>query len=155
MERVRCRRRGPVRHRKSTDNLHYTALDSVPAAADASGVNDYQYTDTHLASGGNYYRLRMVDQNGQYSYSPIRVIDGSGSGGITIYPNPVQNGNLYISSTVNTQFIRLMDVSGKTILEVAAQGYLNTLPTGAIARGIYFVEVVTDTGSTVQRILVK
>ena len=118
-------------------------------------MNDYQYTDTHLASGGNYYRLRMVDQNGQYSYSPIRVIDGSGSGGITIYPNPVQNGNLYISSTVNTQFIRLMDVSGKTILEVAAQGYLNTLPTGAIARGIYFVEVVTDTGSTVQRILVK
>lgn len=140
---------------KSTDNLHYTALDSVAAAADANGVNNYQYTDTHLVHGINYYRLRMVDQNGQFDYSPIRTIDGAGQGGITIYPNPVQNGNLYISSTVNTQLIRLMDISGKTILQVETQGYLNSLPMGAIARGIYFVEVVTDTGSTVQKILVK
>ena len=140
---------------KSTDNLHYTALDSVTAAPDGSGVDNYQYTDTHLVHGVNYYRLRMVDQNGQYEYSPIRTIDGSGAGGVTIYPNPVQNGNLYISSTVNTQLIRLMDVSGKTILQLETQGYLNTLPVGAIARGIYFVEVVTDTGSTMQKILIQ
>jgi hypothetical protein len=140
---------------KSTDNLHYTALDSLAAAADGSGVDNYQYTDTHLVQGVNYYRLRMVDQNGQYEYSPIRTIDGSGAGGVTIYPNPVQNGNLYISSTVNTQFIRLMDVSGKTILQVGTQGYLNTLQVGAIARGIYFVEVVTDTGSTMQKVLIQ
>ncbi|HWB93481.1 MAG TPA: T9SS type A sorting domain-containing protein, partial [Puia sp.] len=140
---------------KSTDNLHFTALDSLPAAVDGSGLNNYLYTDTRVAEGPNYYRLRIVDQDGQYSWSPIRTIDGSGPGGITIYPNPVQNGNLYISTTVNTQQIRLMDVSGKTILQVETQGYLNSLPVGAVNRGIYFVEVITDTGSTIQKILVE
>lgn len=140
---------------KSSDNLHYTALDSVAASADGSGVDNYQYTDSHLDPGANYYRLRILDQDGQYSWSPIRTIDGSASGGITIYPNPVENGNLYISSTVNTQLIRLMDVSGKIILQLETQGYLNTLPVGAVSRGIYFVEVVTDTGSSVQKILIK
>jgi hypothetical protein len=96
-----------------------------------------------------------VDQNGQFDYSPIRTIDGSAAGGITIYPNPVQNGNLYISSTVNTQMVRLMDVSGKTILQIETQGYLTTLPMGAVARGIYFVEVVTDSGSTMQKVLIQ
>lgn len=140
---------------KSTDNLHFTALDSVPAAVDGRGVNNYQYTDTRLEQGPNYYRLRIADLDGRYTWSPIRTIDGTGSGGITIYPNPVQNGNLYISTTVNTQLIRLMDISGKTILQLETQGYLNTLPVGAVSRGIYFVEVVTDTGSSVQKILIK
>ena len=129
--------------------------DSVTAAANGSGVENYQYTDTHLARGINYYRLRIVDLNGQYAYSPIRTINGSAAGGITIYPNPVQNGNLYVSSTVNTQLVRLMDVSGKTILQIETQGYLTTIPMGAVARGIYFVEVVTDTGSIIQKILLK
>ena len=140
---------------KSSDNLHFTALDSVPAAANGSGINNYQYTDTHLDRGPNYYRLRIVDQDGRYSWSPIRTIDGTAAGSITIYPNPVENGNLYISSTVNTQLIRLMDVSGKTILQLETQGYLNTLPVGAVTPGIYFIEVVTDTGSSVQKILIK
>jgi len=140
---------------KSTDGVHFATLDSVAASANGNTINTYQYTDTHLVSGINYYRLREVNQDGQYTWSPVRTVNGSAAGGITIYPNPVQDGNLYISSTVNIREIRLVDVSGKTILQMETQGYLNTLPVGAIARGIYFVTVYTDTGNSVQKILIQ
>ena len=140
---------------KSTDGIHFTSLDSVAATANGTTINTYQYTDTHLVNGINYYRLRETDQDGQYTWSPVRTVNGSAAGGITIYPNPVQDGNLYVSSTVNTREIRLTDVSGKTILLMETQGYLNTLPVGAIARGIYFVTVYTDTGNSVQKILIQ
>jgi Secretion system C-terminal sorting domain len=140
---------------KSTDGVHFAPLDSVTASANGNTINTYQYTDTHVVSGINYYRLREVNRDGQYTWSPIRTLNGSAAGGITIYPNPVQDGNLYISSTVNTREIRLTDVSGKTILQMETQGYLNTLPVGAIARGIYFVTVYTDTGNSVQKILIE
>jgi hypothetical protein len=140
---------------KSTDGVHFATLDSVAASGNGNTINTYQYTDTHLVSGTNYYRLREVDQDGQYTWSPVRTVNGSAAGGITIYPNPVLDGNLYISSTVNIREIRLVDVSGKTILQMETQGYLNTLPVGAIARGIYFVTVYTDTGNSVQKILIQ
>jgi hypothetical protein len=140
---------------KSTDGTHFAILDSVAATAKGNTVDTYQYTDTHLVAGINYYRLREVDEDGQYTRSPVRTVNGSATGDITIYPNPVQDGNLYISSTVNTREVRLTDVSGKTILLMETQGYLNTLPVGTIARGIYFVTVYTDTGNSVQKILIQ
>lgn len=140
---------------KSTDGAHFAVLDSVTASTNGNTINTYQYTDTHLVTGINFYRLREVDQGGQYTWSPIRTVNGSVAGGITIYPNPVRDGSLYVSSAVNTREIRLTDVSGKTILQMETQGYLNTLPVGAIARGIYFVTVYTDTGNSVQKILIQ
>jgi hypothetical protein len=139
---------------KSSDSIHFSALDSVPAAADASGTHAYQYTDHHLDSGTNYYRLRLVQTNGGYSYSPIRSVQGP-SGGIGIWPNPVHRALIHIQTTTNIRWVRLIDLSGKVVLSRELHGTLNTLPIGELATGIYFLWVETDSGRTVQKILVK
>ncbi len=121
---------------KSTDSIHFTVLDSVAATADGNTVDAYQYTDTHLVEGLNYYRLREVDQDGLYTWSPVRSVDGSAAGDITIRPNPARKySNLFINSSVNTREIRLTDVSGKTILLMETRGNLNTLPLGRHCQG--------------------
>ncbi len=140
---------------KSLDSIHFTALDSVAAAANGSGVNTYQYTDTHLDTGTNFYRLREVEEFGTIAWSPIRSVKGSGNGRFSIYPNPVHHSLIYISSPVNTRRIRLIDVSGKTILREEVHGFLNMLSVANIAPGIYFLSVDTDTGSTVQKIFIE
>jgi len=140
---------------KSADSIHFSVLDSVPAEADGSGIASYQYTDTHLDTGYNYYRLRLIQQNGSFSYSPVRAVKGPG-GGIGIYPNPVfRHTPLYVSTTSNTERIRLIDVSGRTILNLEVRGTLNIVPLGSLAPGIYFVRVETDSGTAVQKILIK
>ena len=74
---------------------------------------------------------------------------------ITIYPNPVTDGTLYINSTVNCRRIRLMDVIGRLIVDEDVQGYLQTLSVGNLAQGIYLLVVDTDTGRQVQKVFVK
>jgi len=141
---------------KSSDSINFTTLDSLPPLADASAVNAYQYTDPNLQPGIAYYRLQITDLNGNISYSVIRSVDVPGAGAlITVYPNPVQDGTLYISTTVNCRNIRLTDVLGRLILNQEVQGYLQTLSVGTLAPGIYLLIADTDAGRQVQKVFVK
>ncbi len=142
---------------KSIDSVHFTALDSLPAQGNGSSIENYQYTDTHLDSGYNYYRLREVMQNGSFVWSPVRIVQGPDGGGtITVYPNPApRHSALYVTSTNNTERIRLIDISGRIIVDQVVRGNLNIIPLGNLAPGIYFVEVVTDSGLSVKKILIK
>ena len=139
---------------KSSDSIHFSALDSVAAAVNGGGFHSYQYTDVHLDTGVNYYRLRLVRQNGTSSWSPVRSVQGP-SGGVGVWPNPVHHALLHINTTANTRRVRLIDVSGKTVLAQELRGNVNTLHLGELATGIYFLWVETDSGTTVQKILIK
>ncbi|HEV3411034.1 MAG TPA: T9SS type A sorting domain-containing protein, partial [Puia sp.] len=104
----------------------------------------------------NYYQLKLVDLNGNITWSPIRSVLVTGNGGlIRLFPNPVSDGTLYISSTVNFRRIRVMDVIGQVILDRDVQGYFQTVPVRNLARGMYLVVVDTDTGRQVQKVFVK
>lgn len=140
---------------KSSDGVGFTDLDSLPATVDSSTTHSYHYSDTHLLPGANYYRLRMTDVDGRSTWSPVRTIDGLGNGLITIYPNPVEDGTLYVNCPVNCRQLRLTDVSGKLLLRKQTQGFNQTLFVGAISRGIYLLIVDTDTGTTVQKVFIK
>lgn len=145
---------------KSTDSIHFTALDSVAAAIDGGGYHSYQYTDIHLDTGMNYYRLREVRTNGSQTYSPIRSVQGPvrvpGSDEVIgIWPNPVNNALIHINTTTNARWVRMVDVSGKTVLTRELAGTRNTLDPGPVATGIYFIWVETDSGTSVQKILIK
>ncbi|HVU96576.1 MAG TPA: S8 family serine peptidase [Puia sp.] len=139
---------------KSDDSVHFTALDSIAAAANGGGVHSYTYTDVPLDTGMNYYRLRLVQQNGSYVYSPVRSVQGP-SGGVSIWPNPVHRALIHVNTSTNTRRVRLVDISGKVILSQELRGTLNTLHIGEVATGIYFLWVEMDSGTTVQKILIK
>ena len=142
---------------KSTDSLHFSVLDSLPALLNGSGVENYAYTDPQLDSGYNYYRLEEVMTNGTIFYSIVRVVQGpSGGGGVGVYPNPViRHTALYVRSATVTERIRMIDAAGREVRNQEVRGNQNVIPIGNLAPGIYFVEVVTDSGTSVQKILVK
>ncbi|HWB94867.1 MAG TPA: FG-GAP-like repeat-containing protein, partial [Puia sp.] len=78
------------------DGAHFTGLGAVTAADNNSGESDYSYTDTHSRIGENYYRLRMVDIDGRYTYSPIVEVTLTGrQSGLSPYPNPA-SGSVYV-----------------------------------------------------------
>ena len=142
---------------RRTDSTGFKALDSVAAKGNSGVTDHYQSTDKHLAPGNNFYRLRMIDQNGSYKYSPVRILSDTVTGlVISIYPNPLDAGSeLNISTSVNCQDISLIDVSGRIVRTLLTHGFLNTLSSGGLARGVYFISVGTDAGRKVQKILVK
>jgi len=56
---------------RSTDGFTYQPLASVKAVGNSRTPQAYTYTDRAPAKGTNYYRLRQVDTDGRWSYSPV------------------------------------------------------------------------------------
>ncbi|MES2778179.1 MAG: T9SS type A sorting domain-containing protein [Bacteroidota bacterium] len=80
---------------RSTDSRVFSSIGTVAAAGNSNSAINYQFTDRNITSLGVkllYYRLKMVDKDGLYKYSPIATVNISKTGAvITLYPNPVKD----------------------------------------------------------------
>ena len=104
--------------------------------------------------GLNYYRLKMINRDGSFRYSPVRKINFD-KDDITVYPNPVVNSRIFIASSANVISAVLYDAAGKTIRTFKLQGRNNTLDLTGIAKGIYQLKIFTDTSVHTQKIMIR
>ena len=140
---------------RSGDGIHYIPVGNVPAK-NTAGNNYYGLTDPAPMSGLNYYRLKMVDRDGAFQYSPVRKINFNNDGDdITLYPNPVVNATLFIASSGNCNKALLYDVSGKLIKTFILQGRNNTLNLAGIAKGVYQLRIFTENAVRTEKILIQ
>ncbi len=82
----------------------------------------YSFLHTTPAGGYNYYRLKMIDADGRFTYSPIVRTGGISKSGLFVYPNPVASV-LQLNATVEKEdrvYFKIISADGR----VAAQQYL-------------------------------
>ena len=128
---------------RSNDDKLFTTLNSI-VAANKSGVNNYNYTDDSPLTGTSYYRLKMLDNNGSYTFSKVISINSGSSTTLSLFPNPVH-------STVTVKFptvtkgaqLSVIDVNGRRVTsylleEGITQKQINT---NSLAKGIYTLEL--------------
>ena len=127
---------------RSTDGNIFKVLGKVSAQAGNSTIKNYNYTDTDPGNGKNYYRLKMVDVNGTFSYSPIREINFAISSIVLLYPNPVHSElkiQVYKNNTLaNTA--TLYSLYGQKLLTKVFSGSVS-LSLNALPAGTYIVLV--------------
>jgi hypothetical protein len=108
---------------RSEDGHSFDKVGTLSAAGNAAVLHRYEFTDEMVPTDYVlYYRLKMVDRDGQYTYSEKialtnRSVDLAKQ--INVYPNPVINGNeLSITSEINGEVtIELQDWAGKKLAE--------------------------------------
>ena len=71
---------------------------------------------------------------------------------ISLYPNPVLN-TLNISSNVKIKVVRIFTLTGSMVQNSLDNADNLSLDLSGLAKGVYIVEVVTDKGSTVNKII--
>lgn len=138
---------------RGKDPTAFTTIGSVTAAG-STGNNSYNYFDPAIPAGTWYYRLKMQDIDGKYTYGPVVAITaGALTRGMLLYPNPVKD-RLFVqmqSTLVEKSVLRLIDMSGKVLQqqEVEMSSGVNafTFNTDGLARGTYFI---TCSGSKAQ-----
>jgi len=75
----------------SNDALVFKKI-AIVNAADNSGTQQYNSTDNTPGKGINYYRLKQVDRDGRYTYSPIvKVVFEKDVEALHVFPNPAVN----------------------------------------------------------------
>ncbi|MDB5226915.1 MAG: C-terminal target protein [Bacteroidota bacterium] len=81
---------------KSIDGENFTYIGERPAAGNSYVPLHYTLDDPYPVVGKNYYRLKMIDKDGQFKYSEkilIKVYSTSANtdGIVRIYPNPAND----------------------------------------------------------------
>lgn len=85
---------------RGQDGLDWEVIDVVSGAGNSIQEIQYNSIDYSPGRGTNYYRIRQVDFNGQYTYSPIRIVSPITTSRISVYPNPT-NDFVFIENSKN------------------------------------------------------
>jgi len=102
---------------KSYDGKTFDLLHSVEGNRSTNGVSQYNFEYNEQRRGTIYYRLKMIDRDGQFKFSDLRSIQNKSEGTI-IYPNPASD-ILYVSQESSSEDIHyfLFDIYGKKVQE--------------------------------------
>ena len=73
---------------RSRDGQDFYDIGSVKSKGILSQTAEYDFTDVEPLNGENYYRIKQVDLNGNYTYTDVKNINFENASAITIYPNP-------------------------------------------------------------------
>ncbi len=75
--------------RNNLRDNNFKSIGSIAAKGNSDFLNKYEFIDQAPNKvGERYYRLKIVDQDGSYEYSPIRLLDFGNVFSVSIYPNP-------------------------------------------------------------------
>jgi len=82
----------------TSDGVNYKTIDYIQSKGGATIAARYTTRDLSPSFGWNYYRLKMVDLDGSYEYSPVEAVKLVQNTSIMVYPNPVKEV-LFIQDT--------------------------------------------------------
>jgi hypothetical protein len=142
---------------KSTDQLSYSLVSTVTATS-GSGLLSYASEDNNLASGINYYRVKVVNADGTYSYSNIAPLTYLGSGEpITVFPTTAST-TLTVLTSADTKLKNavIYDAIGRKVLE--QDNFNNSDPTiavGGLNPGFYNIKIYTTSGDLTNLSFIK
>ncbi len=125
---------------RSADAGTFEGIGMIRAKGDSKRLTSYTFTDPdHLSWPHVYYRLRMVDHDGSFTYSPIVVARRTPvSEPFLVYPNPASDMVVVEVPGYNraAPVCRVTDLTGRVVLEaVGPRLDLKSLPAG-----LYFIQ---------------
>ena len=123
----------------------FEKIGEVKSIGNSSTNVKYNFTDNNAEFNNTiFYRLKQVDFDGKYSYSPIVNIDPIVNGNIySVYPNPFTN-KLIIESNVNENTdVKIYDIHGKLIhAQTLNKLGKNEITTASeMKQGVYFIKI--------------
>ena len=147
------------------DDNYFESIGQMMAAGNSSDLNRYTFIDDNVISGKtNYYRLKQVDRDGQFDYSPIQAISiiALQNTDVRIFPSIVNENQpitleLVTESSLNTTF-NIINTNGQLVysanldIEEGLNKLEVLLPT--LESGTYFLRIKERTLEVMERFVV-
>ena len=151
---------------QSSDGNSYKKVIEIKAKG---GNQDNFYSMTVNQSAPiNYYRLKMIDKDGKFTYSPVQgvKINCTDNGSyFNVYPNPVTNGETILrfkNQYRGIAYVQLINAAGQQIMKKAINliNDVNIIPLQlhAFSKGIYIIHLLSADGTSIsatQKIILK
>lgn len=139
---------------RSADGINFSAQGAnLNAAGNSAVTHTYQLIDENPLAGLNYYRLKQVDETGEFTYSNVVSVNLDVLNNIAISPQPVREAAeiSFSSNATETLKITLFDIAGR-LLQQFPEKQINEgennihIDLPRLNPGVYFLNVSTGNG---------
>ncbi len=118
----------------------FERIGTIPAA----GMAQYVYYDAAPSKGLNTYRVKAVDVDGAYSYSPSATVRVANAGGfvLDLYPNPTTD-KVTVKGTGSTSTeatVTVSELSGRLLLTQTVKAAEGQVDMSALPSGTYMLQ---------------
>lgn len=118
----------------------------------------YTFSDPNPGGGTIFYRLQLLGNNGNVSYSEIKAVNISNNNNTSIWPIPAA-GSINIQTPGNPTTmvgeVQIFNLSGRKVAGNLIHGGLNAIDINALAGGYYFVQVTLAKGDVINQKILK
>jgi hypothetical protein len=148
---------------RSNDGINYISIGAVTATGGSVGAG-YRFVDQAPVKGYNYYRLKMIDNDAQFKFSPIGLVKLADANTIvvSVAPNPVRDEFRVrlVGLEKGPYRIELVNAMGQVQsirkINITEYDHVENMNRGAaVASGVYWLNVVNEkTNSNVKTLKV-
>jgi hypothetical protein len=136
----------------SLDGRDWTVLTSIHAQRESTGLNSYYYAHTAPVLGSdNYYRLKMVDTDGTFTYSKVEHLKFNQGFSVSVYPNPVtETIHLQAADWSKVKSLQILNNQGKALYS-SGNKPSQDISAKSFKPGLYFIKVTLTDGTKATR----
>jgi hypothetical protein len=128
---------------RKNPNEEFLAIHKIKSSG-LAGNSHYEYFDFFSQDGDVFYRLKMVDKDGSFRYSPVVIVKHKLQAGFKIFPNPAAT-SVTVVHTDREEILelQLVNAAGQIIYRqaVMAGSKQSTLNVQSLKAGLYNVVV--------------
>jgi hypothetical protein len=125
---------------KSADARTWIPVTAIKGGKESK---DYSWIDGQPVTPVSYYRLKQVDLDGAFSYSPVvHVVGCAGkTKAVTLYPNPTAAGVYLAAGETEGMEYELCDIKGISLRKGKMQQGTTYIDMSAWTAGTYFLKL--------------
>ncbi|MDF2436983.1 MAG: hypothetical protein K0Q95_1359 [Bacteroidota bacterium] len=124
----------------------FEKIASIDGSGNSTSMLNYNYMDKYPERTINYYRLKQIDYNGEFSYSEIISIDNNQMAEtfVNAYPNPTTGNSINIAFSENVNSLIIYNILGDVIYN--SENLLSNKPISldVMAKGVYIIKALTS-----------
>jgi Secretion system C-terminal sorting domain len=137
-------------------NPVYGIVSTVLAAGNSSTTKSYQYSFPMQTGVVYYFRIKMIETTGSFTYSKVEYRSCSkAGGGITIGPNPTSDYFTVRGMETGKNQIVVYGSNGQIVKKQETGQTQQDVDISYLAPGIYMVKITSEAGNTVVSKLMK
>ena len=146
---------------RSANGVDFTRIDEVKGAGTTSTPQYYTVLDNNPLKGINYYRLKMMDLDGTFTYSRVAVVENQKDKSLKsqVFPNPFSDAlTVFFENGDNVSYvsITLTDVLGQTLFVQHLPVFDNKkidIQTDNLTSGAYFLKISDGKNIMIHKVL--
>jgi hypothetical protein len=132
----------------SQDQSAWQSIGIVQSEGNVNNEQSYNFIHTNPATGSNYYRLKQVDKEGNFTYSSVRTVIFANAIQLSFYPNPTIDRVVITGSQASLGSVSVMTIDGRQLQENDNFNSGGSIDLSRYPAGIYLLGIRGVSGNT-------